>query len=142
MAEHSNIERLRTAYQEWNDSKGASVDTWLALCAENIQFISSAMGRQGMSFTKPCNCMNDVRAYFEGLAKDWEMDHFSFNNFIGEGDMIVAHGSCGWTHRRSGRKFDILKADVWTFRDGKAIRIIEHYDSAPILEAVAEYDQA
>lgn len=131
----SNLDRLKAAYQEWDDTKGGSVDTWLALCAPNITFLSSGMGRAGVEFSAACTSLDDVRRYFAQLSGTWEMQHFTVDQYLVDGETICATGSTAWTHKTTGKTADVLKADLWTFEAGKAIRIIEHYDSAALIEA-------
>ncbi len=39
--EARNVEILKTAYTRWSDTKGESVDDWLKICADNIDFACS-----------------------------------------------------------------------------------------------------
>lgn len=131
----SNLQRLKAAYKSWNDTKGGSVDAWLDLCAPDVTFISSGGGRRGLEFSAPCTCLEDVARYLTQLNDDWEMIHFTYEDFVGEGDLICASGSTAWIHKGTGKTADVLKADVWTFRGGKAVRIIEHFDTLALIEA-------
>lgn len=137
MSDKSNADRLRAAYASWHETKGEDADPWLDLCHPNVQLVSSAAGNKGFEFAEPCGCLEDVRRYFSQLKNDWEMIHYTVENVIGEGDVLAVHGSTGWRHRTTGIEADVLKADVWTFQDGKAIRIIEHFDSGPASAAIA-----
>ena len=137
MSGTSNKDRLIAAYREWHETKAGSVDTWLALCSPTMTFLSSAMGREGMEFTEPCSCLDDVKRYFTGLTADWELIHYTVDQVIGDGDMLVAVGSTAWTHKKTGQSFEVAKADAWTFQDGVAVRIAEHYDAPAILRALA-----
>ena len=136
MTDSPRLARMRAIYQEWHDSRGGSVDAVLALFDENAQLISSAMGREGMEFTEPCKCMDDIRRYFSGLGADWEMQHYTVDRLAETEDAVFAHGSTAWKHRATGQIFDVLKADVWIFRGDKVVKFIEHYDSSPIIEAL------
>ena len=40
--EARNVEILKAAYTRWSDTKGESVDDWLNICADNIDFGSLA----------------------------------------------------------------------------------------------------
>ena len=42
--EARNVEILKAAYTRWSDSKGESVDEWLKICADDIDFGSLAQG--------------------------------------------------------------------------------------------------
>ncbi len=137
MADPSNIERLREAHARWHEGRGEDVEFWFDICSPDMRLVSSAMGREGLAFTSPCCGHDELRGYFSKLSEDWTMDRYTVESFIGDGDEIVAQCSTKWTNKRTGKSFDILKADVWTFRDGKAVRFAEYYDSAPMLEAAS-----
>jgi len=133
MAEwETGIERLKAAYREWNASKGRSVDTWLALLAHEVDFRSLANGGLGIPWTRTRKSPAEVKDYLLGLTSDFEMQHYTVDRYVCEGDTIVALGSTGWRHRRTGRAFDTPKVDVWRFRDGKAISYFEFYDTAAV----------
>ncbi|MEM9139715.1 MAG: nuclear transport factor 2 family protein [Pseudomonadota bacterium] len=136
MAEISNKDRISAAYKIWHETKGQSVETWLEFCSPTMTFLSSAMGRPGMEFSKPCTCIEDVRGYFEGLSADWDMIHYTVDQIIGDGDMLAAVGKTAWRHKTTGQEFEVAKADAWTFENGKAVRFAEHYDSEAILAAL------
>ncbi len=57
------------------------------------------------------------------------MIDFPQERIVAEGDTIVWIGRCAWRHRRTGQELDTPKIDVWTFRDGKAVRYFEMFDS-------------
>jgi len=40
--ESSNVATLKDAYRRWHESKGGSVDHWMAICADDIKFGSLA----------------------------------------------------------------------------------------------------
>ena len=42
--EANNVAVLTEAYRRWHDSRGASVDHWMSICAENIAFGSLIQG--------------------------------------------------------------------------------------------------
>ena len=42
--EARNVEILKAAYKRWSDTKGGSVDDWMKVCADNIDFGSLAQG--------------------------------------------------------------------------------------------------
>ena len=42
-----NVELLKKAYEQWSDSRGASADQWLEICADQIAFGSLAKGPPG-----------------------------------------------------------------------------------------------
>ncbi len=47
------LEELKAAYKAWHDTRGTSVETWMALMANDVQMRSLADGKPGMEFTAP-----------------------------------------------------------------------------------------
>lgn len=130
-----NLALVKEAYRRWNEEKGTAFEFWMDLLAEDIDFRSLGAGAPGMEFTEDCNCKDSVRAYFEGLAGDWEMLHYSPEEYVVEGDRVVMRGHCGWRHRRTGKAVETPKADFFRFRDGKVVAFYEFFDTAAALAA-------
>ena len=125
-----NLVALKEAYRLWHDTKAGSVDHWLNLMTDDVIFRSLADGAQNMEFTRLSTCKQDVKSYFVGLTADWEMIHYRVDEYIAEGDRIVALGSCSFKHKRTGKVLDTPKADFHKFRDGKICEFFEFYDTA------------
>ncbi|HJZ56754.1 MAG TPA: nuclear transport factor 2 family protein, partial [Gemmataceae bacterium] len=66
----NNVERLRTAYQVWHDTRGASVAAWMELLADDVVMKSVADGAPGMEFSATRRTPAEVGDYFAGLARD------------------------------------------------------------------------
>ena len=46
-----------------------------------------------------------LKIYFE----EWEMIHFTTEEFIGERNRLVMLGSCGWKHKQTGKTVESPK---------------------------------
>ena len=134
MIEDDNVKILKEAYQYWSDHKEGSFEYWMDLMADNIQLNSIADGRKGMEFSRPCCCKQDVVRYFEELASEWEMIHYTVNEFIAQGERVVVIGSCGWKNRKTGKTVETPKADIIRMRNSKIIEFYEFYDTAKAIE--------
>ena len=134
--EATNTVMLKACYDQWDSSKGGSIDAWMGILAEDIDFRSLAMGCDPcIGFTRPRSSRAEVRGYLEELVRDWEMIHFTVDNYIAQGDCVAAIGSTAWRNRGTGREVGTQKADIWRFRDGKAVAFFEFYDTAAMLDA-------
>jgi ketosteroid isomerase-like protein len=71
-----------------------------------------------------------VRAFYEGAASGAPDD------LVDGGDRVVALGRFCGTPRASGRYVEVPFALVWTMRDGQAVEVDEHTDTALLLEAL------
>ncbi|HWH79943.1 MAG TPA: nuclear transport factor 2 family protein [Candidatus Binatus sp.] len=134
-SESENVAILKEAYQRWHDSKAGSVDHWLNLMTDDIQFRSLAAGAQAMAFTRASSSKNDVARYFAGLTADWEMIHYRVEEYIAQGDRVVALSHVSFKHKKTGKALETPKADVHKFRDGKICEFFEFYDTATALNA-------
>ena len=134
----SNVELLKCAYEYWDKNKEQAFENWMNLLADDVRLKSLADGALGMEFTRLCHCKNDVLRYFEGLSANWEMIFYKIDNYVSEGDRVVAIGNCCWKFRKTGREVLTPKVDVVTFKDSKIIEFFELYDTAKIIACTQE----
>jgi len=132
--ESKNVEILKDAYQRWHDSKAGSVDHWLSLMSDDVKFRSLAEGAKTMEFTRTSTCKDDVKRYFAGLSADWEMIYYRIDEYIAQGDRIVALGHVSFKNKRTGKVLETPKADFHRFRDGKICEFFEFYDTAQAID--------
>ncbi|MEM7444063.1 MAG: nuclear transport factor 2 family protein [Pseudomonadota bacterium] len=133
-SDEANVEKLRSAYATYGETKGKA-DVWYDVLADTISWGSLADGRPGMDFTRTRVSKEEVVSYFEGLANDWTMEFYFVNEFVAQNDRVVALAESGWKNRKTGKIVKTPKADIWKFRDGKAIEFMEFYDTQAALEA-------
>jgi ketosteroid isomerase-like protein len=57
-------------------------------------------------------------------------DHFAVvpEQFVADGDTVVALGHLSWKHKDTGTPASVETAHVWTFRDGNAATFRQHID--------------
>ena len=70
------------------------------------------------------------------LSQEWQ--HFSAKpeEFITDGDRVVALGTYAGTFKKTGRSFSCAFAHIWTVRGDKLARFNMHADTAKVLEAI------
>lgn len=136
--EARNTAILQEAYRLWAETKGGSVDHWLSILADEINFGSLAMGRvSALDFTKQRHTREGVADYLRGLTAEWEMIDYFRDQFVAQGDRVVMIGRTCWRYKKSGQAVDTPKVDTWRFdADGKVIEFFEYYDTAAMFEAV------
>lgn len=134
-AQHDNVSKLRAAYQLWSDTHGGSVQHWIGLMADDVRIRSGPDGAPGMEFTKSRDGKADAERYFDGVAADWEMVHFTPEEFIAQGDRVVVLSQVAFRYRKTGKVAESPKADVFRFRDGKIVEFVEFFDTARALAA-------
>lgn len=131
------LARLKEAYSAWHETKGGSLDTWINLLADEVDFRSLANGRLAMPWTKRQTSPAEVREYLNGLTSTFKMDHYTVERYVCQDDTVVAICSTGWHNRATGKAFDTPKVDVWRFKRGKAVAYFEYYDTAAVGETVS-----
>ena len=70
-----------------------------------------------------------MRDYFAALDADWEMIDFPTEQVVEQNDTVVWIGRCTWRNRHTGLLATTPKVDIWTFRDGKAVAMLELFDT-------------
>jgi ketosteroid isomerase-like protein len=128
--DETHVSLLEEAYKKWHETRGASVDHWLALMSDDIQFCSLAGGASGMEFTRASTCKDDVKNYFAELTNQWQMNYYTIREYIAQGDRVVALGECSFRHKKTGKILNTPKADFHKFRAGKICEFFEFYDTA------------
>ena len=135
MSTASNVTVLKEAYKRWHDSKAGSVDHWLRLMTDDVKFRSLADGALQMQFTGLSSNKTEVEQYFKGLTSEWLMNDYRVDEYIAEGDRVVALCHVSFKHRKTGKTLVTPKADFHKFREGKICEFFEFYDTAKALAA-------
>jgi ketosteroid isomerase-like protein len=128
--EDDNVALLKRLYAGWNDTRGGSIADMFASMADDVEWHSLASGGAGLEFSRCCTSKGDVERYFGELAADWAMNYYDIEEFVAQGERVVAIGRCSWTHRRTGKQIESPKADVVRIRDGKIVAFMEFFDTA------------
>ena len=129
------LQTLRTLYEQWGTTRGASAEAWLGLLADDVEVVSLGGGAPGIEFTKGGRGKAAAVRYLAGLAENWEMLRYEVDEFITERDRIVVLGRCAFRNRRTGKVADTAKVDVYRFRDDLVVEFREFYDTAGMRDA-------
>jgi ketosteroid isomerase-like protein len=123
------VDRLAEAYRAWRDTRGMTPDLFLDLMAGEIEMRSVLEPALPSDLAAHRRSQGEAREYFAVLLRDWEMIDFPQEKIVADGDTVVWIGRCAWRHRQTGQEIDTPKVDIWTFRDGRAVRVLEMFDS-------------
>lgn len=132
--ENSNVAALKDAYRQWHETRGGNTAHWLALMTDDVKFRSLADGAKTMEFTCMACGKDDVKRYFAGLSADWEMIHYTVDEYIAQGDRVVVLGRCSFKHKKTGKILETPKADFHKFRGDKICEFFEFFDTAKALD--------
>ncbi|MEZ5669826.1 MAG: nuclear transport factor 2 family protein [Alphaproteobacteria bacterium] len=133
--EQRNVAIVKEQYDLWGGTKGGSMEDALSILADDIHWCSLGDANPDIPFAAECHSKDQVRAYFQRLFTDWEMMHFTVDEFIAQGDRVVALGHCAFRSRKTGKVSETRKCDVWRMKDGKAVAVSEFFDTATIVSA-------
>jgi ketosteroid isomerase-like protein len=126
------VQKLAAAYDLWERSRGGSIDHWLSLMADEVDFRSLADDLPQATFAQPYKRREDVRKYLEGLVAGWEMLSYRVDRFVEQGDDVVMIGSTAWRNRATGKMAETTKVDLWRFQGDKAVAFFELLDTAKV----------
>ena len=137
----TNAELVRTAYEHWERSLGSDPEPFFALVAEDFE-MASALDPPDLHELACDHCgLDRVRDYFAALDADWEMVDFTTEQVIEQGDTVVWIGNCTWRNRHTGSVAATPKVDIWTFRDGQAVRMFEMFDTLAFVRGAGMLQQ-
>ncbi|RYG24005.1 MAG: hypothetical protein EON93_23420 [Burkholderiales bacterium] len=125
----TNAERVRQAYARWAESKGGDADGLLDLLDDNVAMRTALSASEQHPLAEPRMGKQFARDYLESLALSLTMIDYPTEDVIDGGDTVVWIGACHWRDRKSGREARTPKVDIWRFRNGKAVDVLEMFDT-------------
>ena len=131
------IDELKDANVGWRETKGGNLDQVLGLFDDQIEMHSVLEPDVHHELARVQRSREDAKNYFKALFDDWEMIDFPTEKVVGDGDTVVWIGRCHWRNKHDGKTIDTPKVDIWTFRDGKAVRFFEMFDSLGFARAAS-----
>lgn len=136
LEEARNVAILQEAYRRWCDSRGGSVDHWMSICDDGIEFGTIAQRETAVPYMVAYSRRDELRGYFEGITRDWEMVDYAAEHFVAQGDRVVMLGRCSWRAKATGQVVSTPKADSFRMRDGKIVEYFEYFDTAQVRDAM------
>lgn len=136
-SEEANVAKLKEAYGRWSETRGEIPDVFLDLVDPEVNFGSIPRGEAPLTFAKAYKGREALREYFVGLNGGWTMVHYAMDDYVAQGEYVVARGSCAWTNKQTGKIAETPKVDFWRFKDGKAIEFYEYFDTAHVAAAAS-----
>lgn len=120
---------LAAAYAAWIESRGRRPDLFFGLYAEDVELHSVLSASLGAHIRGPFIGRREALNHFVAIAESWEMVEMRTDGFTRGQDTVIWHGQSHWRNLKTLRSVSGPKADIWTLRDGKAVRLVEIYDS-------------
>lgn len=132
MKELGNIETVRSIYSAF--SRG-DISGILTHFDEAIVF--TVPGSPAIPWSGVRRGVEEVRCFFEDLARRLEFSVFQHLDFIAQGNRVVALIHYEGRDRTTSRGFSAESAMLWTFGNGKAIRFLEYTDTEALAAAAS-----
>jgi ketosteroid isomerase-like protein len=131
-----DLARLKAAYAAWGEQGPNALPSWRELLADDFS-ISSVDGRTepAVEFVVEKGARDEALAYLWGIFDQWDMVHYTPDAYVCEGDRIAVFASCAFRNKETGKAAEFRIANLWRFRDGKAVELVEVFDTAPALKA-------
>ena len=131
----SNVDILRKAYEAWTQSRGRSVDNWAAIASPDFTIRSLADAHEEGRFGGAPVGPEGMRRYLTDLVTHWIMETHEVDQFVAQGDTVVAVVSTSWVNRATNKRVACPLVDVWTFKNGQVTSVLELFDTAAMVKA-------
>jgi uncharacterized protein len=129
-----NLDVIRAVYERYT---AGDLEAIFGSLASDV--VWRAVGPpERLRFAKTYQGCDGVRAFFRALTEDWELISYKVNEFIAQGDRVVALTDACLCHKETGKIVATSIADVFRLRDGKIVEFCEFFDSAAAVEAATD----
>src|SRR5437667_11996516 len=105
-----NVAKLKHAYRQWHESKGASVKAWLDLMVDDVRCYSIAAGPPKAEFTAPINPKRNSRRYSKGLLDVWGWLYYTTKKSMPKTDRAAGRAQPAWMTPRPATQSDTPKS--------------------------------
>ena len=138
MADTTNTKTVQQVYENFGAMSSASsraqvMNSLLELYSEDIVWEIPEM--EDVSFGGKRRGRESVREFFSSVADELDVLSFEPQEFITDGDTVVALGHYSWRVKATGSKFSSDFAHVCTLRNGQIVRFREYMDTAAEVRA-------
>ncbi len=124
----TNKEIVENAYASF--SKG-DVPAALGAMADDIQWTEADGFPLAGTYVGPQAVLEGVFMRLGEIGDDFAVVP---QQFVADGDTVVALGNYRWTQKRSGQPAEVKMAHVWTLNGGKAVAFQQHVDTVRVRE--------
>ena len=133
----SNVEKMRKAFAEWNDSKASDIKMWEKYTSKDLSLRSLGRGQNGLDFSRARDGQTQMQEYLKDLTSAFEMQHWTLKDTIAQDDRVVGIGVCAWRHRGTHKTIETPIVIICRFHDGLICEYDEFYDTAAVSAAMS-----
>lgn len=124
----ANAERVRAFYEGMATGDTAAMRVF----APDVEFVMPDVLPHGGTIAG----VEELGRYFGEVQGRWDDFRAALDDVVDGDERVVALGRFCGRPRATGRYVEIPFALVFTFRDGRAVRVDEHTDTAMLLRAL------
>lgn len=123
MTATENRERSQALYEAFGHG---DIPTVLASLDPDVEWIEAEGGPYPGTSRSPDAVLQNV---FMRLGTEWDGFTVTPHQFVASDDTVVMIGEYSGTYKATGKSIHIPVVHVWTLRDGKATRFVQHTDT-------------
>jgi ketosteroid isomerase-like protein len=126
MNEQENTQIVQQAYQYF---KSGNIEGVLSLISDDVDWRLPKVENMPHSGTR--KGLAQVTEFFSILGEVQDAKLFDPNQFIAQGDRVVALGQYNWLVKPTNREYASDFVHVFTVRDGRITGFDEYFDTTP-----------
>lgn len=125
-----NLKTIRSVYDAFARGEVPAV---LAVLAPNVSWTEAEGFPYGGTYSGPEAVLKGV---FMRLGTEWDGFSAVPNEFVVQGDTVVALGQYSGRYKSTGKGFSAPFAHVWSFESGRVVRFRQYTDTAVVQRAI------
>jgi ketosteroid isomerase-like protein len=126
----SNLKRVKHMHKVWNSSKGRDLQPLLDIIDDDFRIANVKPDTTGLTFMVTRSGKQEAIDFFQSIFEEWTMVYYRPEHYVAEGDNVAMFGMCKYIHNGTKNAAECRIANLWRFQNGKAIELIEVFDSA------------
>jgi ketosteroid isomerase-like protein len=131
MSEQNPVQLVKDAYAAFSRNDIASI---INLMADDVSWYLPGPPKV-VPFVGRRKGKTEVNRFFSTLVDVQDVERFEPQEFIAQGDKVVALGNYQWRVKATGRTYESEFAHVFTVRGGKIVEFHEYFDTAAAINA-------
>jgi uncharacterized protein len=137
MSEQSNLQIVQQAYAAFSR---ADITSLIGLLSDDVSWYLPGPP-ETIPFVGQRNGKVEVAQFFATLAEVEDAERFEPQQFVVQGEKVIALGSYKWRVKTTGRTYESDFAHVFTVREGNVVSFQEYYDTAATAAAFSNSAQ-
>lgn len=128
----SNLAIVKSTYEgATSEENGRNL---AAHAASDITWIEAA----GFPYAGTYVGLDQIRSgVFSRLANEWVGYRFEPEDYLAQGDKVIAYGTYHGINRATGKAMSARVAHLWKLTDGKIVAFEQFVDSQPVVDAAS-----